>query len=50
VPLKAEGALEEPCRHRLGRYLNNIVEQEHRAIKYRCILIGWNLIHLKGYC
>jgi transposase, IS6 family len=33
--LKEEGALDESCRHRVGRYLNNIVEQDHRAIKRR---------------
>ena len=33
--LKSEGVLEETCRHRVGRYLNNVVEQDHRAIKRR---------------
>ena len=33
--LKEEGALDENCRHRVGRYLNNRVEQDHRAIKRR---------------
>jgi len=33
--LKIEGILHEPCRHRVGRYLNNLVEQDHRAIKRR---------------
>jgi transposase, IS6 family len=33
--LKEEGALAESCRHRVGRYLNNLVEQDHRAIKRR---------------
>jgi transposase, IS6 family len=33
--LKADGVLEETCRHRAGRYLNNLVEQDHRAIKRR---------------
>jgi len=33
--LKDEGALAENCRHRVGRYLNNLVEQDHRAIKRR---------------
>jgi transposase, IS6 family len=32
---KEEGALDETCRHRAGRYLNNLVEQDHRAIKRR---------------
>ena len=35
VQLKEEGALAENCRHRVGRYLNNVVEQDHRAIKRR---------------
>jgi transposase, IS6 family len=33
--LKEEGALDKNCRHRVGRYLNNLVEQDHRAIKRR---------------
>ena len=33
--LKDEGVLDEICRHRVGRYLNNVVEQDHRAIKRR---------------
>ena len=33
--LKAEGALEEDCQHRPVQYLNNILEQDHRAIKRR---------------
>jgi transposase-like protein len=33
--LKDAGALDEHCRHRVGRYLNNLVEQDHRAIKRR---------------
>ncbi|MBV9488957.1 MAG: DDE-type integrase/transposase/recombinase [Verrucomicrobia bacterium] len=33
--LKTAGVLDEPCRHRVGRYLNNLVEQDHRAIKRR---------------
>ena len=33
--LKADGVLDEDCRHRVGRYLNNVVEQDHRAIKRR---------------
>jgi DDE domain len=28
--LKAEGALEENCRHRPVQYLNNVLEQDHR--------------------
>jgi transposase, IS6 family len=33
--LKDQGALAENCQHRVGRYLNNRVEQDHRAIKRR---------------
>ena len=33
--LKTNGVLDENCRHRVGRYLNNLVEQDHRAIKRR---------------
>jgi transposase-like protein len=33
--LKSDGVLAETCRHRVGRYLNNVVEQDHRAIKRR---------------
>ena len=35
VQLKAEGALEENCGHRPVQYLNNVLEQDHRAIKCR---------------
>jgi len=35
VRLKAEGALEENCGHRPVQYLNNVLEQDHRAIKRR---------------
>ena len=35
VQLKAEGALERNCRHRPVQYLNNVLEQDHRAIKRR---------------
>jgi len=35
VQLKAEGALVENCRHRPVQYLNNVMEQDHRAIKRR---------------
>ena len=35
VQLKAERALEENCQHRPIQYLNNILEQDHRAIKRR---------------
>ena len=33
--LKAEGSLAEDCRHRPVPYLNNVLEQDHRAIKRR---------------
>ena len=33
--LKKEGILRRRCRHRPVQYLNNIVEQDHRAIKRR---------------
>ena len=33
--LKAEVSLEENCRHRPVQYLNNVLEQDHRAIKRR---------------
>src|ERR1700693_2112800 len=33
--LKAEGALEENCRHRPVQYLNNVLEQDNRASKRR---------------
>jgi transposase, IS6 family len=35
VQLKDEGVLEENCRHRPVQYLNNVLEQDHRAIKRR---------------
>jgi transposase-like protein len=35
VRLKAEGALDEDCLHRPVPYLNNVLEQDHRAIKRR---------------
>jgi transposase, IS6 family len=35
VRLKAEGALEEDCQHCPVQYLNNVLEQDHRAIKRR---------------
>src|SRR4029077_13252402 len=35
VQLKAEGVLEENCGHRPVQYLNNVLEQDHRAIKRR---------------
>jgi transposase, IS6 family len=33
--MKAEGTLRRRCRHRSVQYLNNILEQDHRAIKRR---------------
>ena len=33
--MKKEGILQRRCRHRPVQYLNNIVEQDHRAIKRR---------------
>ena len=33
VQLKGEQAVAENCRHRVGRYLNNLVEQDHRAVR-----------------
>ena len=35
VRLKSVGTLEEKCRHRPVQYLNNVLEQDHRAIKRR---------------
>ena len=35
VRLKVEEVLKENCRHRPVQYLNNILEQDHRAIKRR---------------
>jgi DDE superfamily endonuclease len=36
VELKIEGVLEEKCRHRPVKYLNNLLEQDHRASKRGC--------------
>ena len=33
--MKKEGILQRRCRHRPVQYVNNIVEQDHRAIKRR---------------
>jgi transposase, IS6 family len=33
--IKKEGILRRRCRHRPVQYLNNIIEQDHRAIKRR---------------
>jgi transposase, IS6 family len=35
VELKIDGVLEEKCRHRPVQYLNNVLEQDHRASKRR---------------
>ena len=35
VQLKGESVLEETCQHRPVQYLNNVLEQDHRAIKRR---------------
>ena len=35
VQLKAKDALVENCQHRPVQYLNNVLEQDHRAIKRR---------------
>ena len=35
VELKADGVLDENSKHRPVQYLNNILEQDHRAIKRR---------------
>ena len=35
VQLKDEGVLEENCQHRPVQYLNNVLEQDHRAVKRR---------------
>jgi hypothetical protein len=35
VRLKSVGTLEKNCRHRPVQYLNNVLEQDHRAIKRR---------------
>ena len=40
VRLKAEGALDEDCRHRRAPYLNNVLEQDHRAIKRRSMRVS----------
>jgi transposase-like protein len=35
LDIKKEGTLRRRCRHRPVQYLNNILEQDHRAIKRR---------------
>ena len=39
--LKKEGILRRRCRHRPVQYLNNFVEQDHRAIKRRVKAKQW---------
>jgi hypothetical protein len=60
MQLKDEGVLEENCRHRPVQYLNNVLEQDHRAIKRRinasqhfrsfwgawCTIAGYGAIHM----
>ena len=60
VALKAEGKLGPRCRCRTCPYLNNIVEQDHRAIKRRinasqgfrsfhgarCTIQGYEVVHM----
>jgi transposase-like protein len=64
--VKAEGILRRRCRHRPVQYLNNILEQDHRAIKHRVkakqsfrefhaarrTIAGYKAIHMirKGRC
>jgi len=60
VQLQVEAALEENCHHRPVQYLNNVLEQDHRAIKRRvrasqhfrsfwgawCTIAGYEAIHM----
>jgi hypothetical protein len=39
--LQSTGELDENCHHRPVQYLNNILEQDHRAIKRRCRASQW---------
>jgi transposase, IS6 family len=39
--LQTRGDLSEKCQHRPVQYLNNILEQDHRAIKRRCRPSQW---------
>ena len=41
VNLQRTGDLSQKCRHRPVQYLNNILEQDHRAIKRRCRASQW---------
>ena len=44
--LKGEGDLAEDCRHRPVPYLNNVLEQDHRAIKRRVNASQ----HVRSFC
>jgi transposase-like protein len=52
VRLKVDGVLEENCRHRPVQFLNNVLEQDHRAIKrrvrasqhFRSFWVAWRTI------
>src|SRR2546421_13082366 len=37
--LKAEGIMPDPCELRLSKYLNNLIEQDHRFLK-RLVKLG----------
>jgi len=37
--LKAEGIMPDPCELRLRKYLNNLIEQDHRFLK-RLVKLG----------
>jgi transposase-like protein len=39
--LQSTGELDENCHHRPVQYLNNILEQDHRAIKRLCRASQW---------
>jgi transposase-like protein len=41
VNLRTRGVLSQKCHHRPVQYLNNILEQDHRAIKRRCRASQW---------
>jgi len=42
--IKKEGALRRRCRHRPVQYLNNILEQDHRAIKSGIAKAAMNIV------
>jgi transposase-like protein len=56
--LKGEGALAKNCRHRVGRYLNGVVGQDHRAVKrrvkasqhFRSCWGAWRFSHVRERC